>query len=231
MAYWAIAFYFSALWALFFYYLFKTPQVRAPICFLCFFFTGIISIPVLLVIQNILPWSVLYGMIESPNFIARALGMFFGVGLNEELCKAAIIFWIATRPGSILMPQTVVFYGMLSGLGFGIYEGVAYQQSVNREMEIDMAYCLNLARLTSLPFLHAMWTGIASYFIAFAALQPHRKYGLWVMAICIPAGLHATYNLYGWNILGLGSGLLGVILLMTYLSNCQHMQNHLRNLA
>ena len=226
-AYWAIAFYFSALWALFFYYLFKTPQVNTALCFLCFFFTGIISIAVLLVIQNIPPWSVLYHMANSSSFTLRSVGMFFGIGINEELCKAAIVFWIATRPGHILMPQTVVFYGMLSGLGFGIYEGVVYQQAVNREMEIDMAYCLNLARLTSLPFLHAIWTGISSYFIAFAALQPRRKYGLWVLAICIPAGLHTTYNLFGWNIIGLGSGLLSVILLMTYLSNCLQMKRHL----
>lgn len=227
MAYWSIAFYFSTLWALFFYYLFKTPQIRVPLCFLCFFFTGIISIPVLLVIQNIPPWSILYGIVESPDFIMRAIGMFFGVGISEELCKTAIVFWVAMRPGNILMPQTVVCYGMLSGLGFGIYEGVDYQQTVNREMGIDMAYFLNVARLTSLPFLHAIWTGIASYFIAFAALQPRRKYGLWVIAICIPAVLHSAYNLFGWNILGLGSGLLGVILLMTYLSKCRQMQKHL----
>lgn len=223
MAYWAIALYFSSLWALFFYYLFKTPQVKAPICFLCFFFTGIISIAVLLVLHQIPPWSLLYPMADSGNFLTRAMGMFFAVGINEEICKAAIIFWVVRRPGAALMPQTVVFYGMISGLGFGIYEGVSYQQTINREQGVDAAYFLNIARLTSLPFLHAIWTGIAAYFIAFSALVPKKKYGLWILAIITPATLHATYNTFGWSILGLGAGLLGVILLMTYLSNCNQM--------
>lgn len=153
--------------------------------------------------------------------------MFFAVGINEEVCKAAIIFWLVKRPGSILSPQTVVFYGMISGLGFGIYEGVSYQQTINRAQGVDAAYFLNVARLTSLPFLHAIWTGIAAYFIAFSALVPNKRHGLWILAIAFPAALHATYNTFGWNIIGLGSGLFSVILLMTYLSSCNQMHLHL----
>jgi RsiW-degrading membrane proteinase PrsW (M82 family) len=169
----------------------------------------------------------LYPLASSSNFLSRALGMFFAVGINEEICKAAIIFWLVKRPGSILAPQTVVFYGMISGLGFGIYEGVSYQQTINREQGVDAAYFLNIARLTSLPFLHAIWTGIAAYFISFSALVPKKKYGLWILAIVTPATLHAIYNTFGWNIIGLGSGLLGVVLLMSYLSNCNQMHQHL----
>jgi len=227
VAYWAIAFYFSALWSLFFYYLFKTSQVKLQLCFLCFFFTGIISIAVLLLLQKIPPWSLIYPFATSGNFLSRALGMFFAVGINEEICKAAVIFWLVRRPGNILTPQTVVFYGMISGLGFGIYEGVAYQQNVNRAQGVDVAYFYNIARLTSLPFLHAIWTGIAAYFISFSALVPKKKHGLWILAIVIPASLHAIYNTFGWNIVGLGSGLLSVILLMTYLSNCSQIHQNL----
>jgi protease PrsW len=230
MAYWAIALYFSGLWALFFYYLFKTPQVKTSICFICFFFTGIISIAVLLVLQQIPPWSFLYPLAVSSSFILRALGMFFAVGINEEICKAAIIFWLVKRPGNILTPQTVVFYGMISGLGFGIYEGVAYQQTINRAQGVDTAYFLNIARLTSLPFLHAIWTGIAAYFIAFSALVPNKRHGLWILAITLPAALHATYNLFGWSVIGLGSGFLSVIILMTYLANGNSIYENLRKI-
>jgi len=227
IAYWAIALYFSSIWALFFYYLFRTPEVAARLCFVCFFFTGIISIAVLLVLQNIPPWSLLYPLTESPSFITRALGMFFAVGISEEVCKAAIVFLIVSRPGTFLAPQTVVFYGMISGLGFGIYEGVSYQQNINREQGVDAAYFLNIARLTSLPFLHAVWTGISAYFISFSVLVPKKRFALWIVAICIPAALHAAYNTFGWSLIGLGTGLLSVILLMTYLSNCNQMHQHL----
>jgi len=227
LAYWAIALYFSALWALFFYYLFRTPQVVPRLCFLCFFFTGLVSITALLALQEVPPWSLLYGLAKSGNFLARAVGMLAGVGFHEELCKAAILFWLVRRPGNLLIPQTVVFYGMISGLGFGIHEGVVYQRTVNREQAVDVAYFLDIARLTSLPFLHAIWTGIAGYFISFAALFPGKKYALWMIGILIPATLHGVYDIFGLSFVGLATALCSVTLLITYLANCQRMQQHL----
>lgn len=225
--YWLIAMYFSGLWSVFFYYLFRTPQIESRLCFLCFFFTGFIAVTVLMLVQTIPPWNVLYRMAKSTNFLSRFAGMFLGVGINEELCKAAVLFWLVKRPGKLMIPQSVVFYGMMSGLGFGIYEGVGYQQTVNRAQGVDTAYFLNVVRLTSLPFLHAIWTGIAGYFIAFAALYPKRQLGLWLVAIGIPALFHAIYNTFGWNLLGLGVAMLSVIILMTYLANCIRMQQSL----
>lgn len=225
--YWAIALYFSVLWGLFFYYLFRTTQVVPKLCVFCFFFTGLIAITGLLALQQIPPWSLLYAMARSEVFLVRAAGMFFAVGIHEEICKAAILFWLVRRPGNLLIPQTVVFYGIISGLGFGIYEGVDYQRSLNREQVVDLAYFLNIARLTSLPFLHAMWTGIAGYFISFAALVPAKRHALWAVAILIPATLHALYNTFGLSLIGLATALFSVVLLMTYLANCQRMQQHL----
>lgn len=226
-SYWLIALYFSGLWSLFFYYLFRTPQIENKICALCYFFTGIVSVAGLLIIQAAPPWTLLYQMAKSGDVFPRFVGMLLGVGINEELCKAAILFWLVKRPGKLMIPQSVVFYGMMSGLGFGIYEGVDYQRNINRAMEIDTAYFLNMLRLTSLPFLHAIWTGIAGYFISFAALYPRRQYGLWIVAIGIPALFHAIYNTFGWTLIGFGGAMLSVILLMTYLANCVRMQKSL----
>jgi RsiW-degrading membrane proteinase PrsW (M82 family) len=225
--YWVIALYFSALWALFFYYLFKTPQVEVRTCLLCFGFTALISISLLLLLHQLWPWTTLLALADSPSFLPRFFGMFFGVGVNEELCKAAIVFWLVKRPGVHFVPQTAVFYGMISGLGFGIYEGVHYQMHINRDAGVDGAYLLNIARLTSLPFLHAVWTGIAAYFIGFAALHPRKRMGLWILAIGVPAVFHAVYNTFGWGLIGLGSSLLSVVLLTTYLANVQQMQRQL----
>ena len=222
--YWAIALYFSALWSIFFFYLFRTPQVEGRLCPVIFFSTGFGSILILSILQMVPPWTWLYSMAESSQLLTRFVGMFFGVGVNEEICKAAILFWLVRRPGKLLMPQTVVFYGIMSGLGFGIYEGVTYQMTVNRTAGVDAAYFLNIARLTSLPFFHAILTGIAGYYISFATLYPRKRYSLTILAICIPALLHACYNTFGWNLIGLSSVFLSVLLLMTYLSNCKTMQ-------
>ncbi|MGJ8641791.1 MAG: hypothetical protein ACSHX9_00155 [Luteolibacter sp.] len=41
--------------------------------------------------------------------------------------------------------------------------------------------------------------------------------------------LHAVYNTFGRFLIGLGAELLSVILLMTYLSNCNQMHQNLEN--
>lgn len=227
VGYWALALYFSVIWAMFFYYLFKTPEMVPKTCVLCFLVTGLVSIPVLLLLQSIPPWTVLYGWANSSSIVPRFFGMYLGVGLSEELCKAAVIFWLVRRPGQLLLPQTVVFYAMISGLGFGICEGVSYQMTLNRKQGVDEAYFLNIARLTSLPFIHAIWAGIAGYFISFAVINPRKRYGLWILAICVPALFHAIYNTFGWGFIGLGGALLSVILLSTYLASVQQMQQQL----
>lgn len=226
LAYWMIALYFSVLWAMFFYFLFRTPQVVARTCVISFSFTAVVSISVLLFLYRLPPWDQLMALTESRHLLARFPGFVLGVGVPEELCKAAILFWLVRRPGFQLTPQTVVFYGMMSGLGFGIYEGVQYQTGFNRTAGVDTAYLLNIARLTSLPFLHAVWTGLAGYFIGFAALYPRKRYGLWIVAIAVPALFHGLYDTFNWGVIGLSTAFLSVILLSTYLANVQQMQRH-----
>jgi RsiW-degrading membrane proteinase PrsW (M82 family) len=86
---------------------------------------------------------------------------------------------------------------------------------------------MNISRLTSLPFLHAIWAGIAGYFIAFAALYPKYRISLFFLAIFIPALIHGLYDTLGWSLLGLFLTLLGVILLMSYLRQGVNYQSKL----
>ncbi len=85
VGYWALAIYFSVIWALFFYYLFKTPEMLPKTCVQCFLVTGFVSIPVLLLLPRIPPWTFFYQCADSPSVLPRLFGMFFGVGINEEL--------------------------------------------------------------------------------------------------------------------------------------------------
>src|SRR5207244_1613397 len=79
-------------------------------------------------------------------------------------------------------------------------------------------YLLNLIRLTTLPFLHAIWTGTAGYFIGFAAAYPQRKRGLLLVAIGAPAFLHGSYNAFSTSALGLAIALVSVLALNLYLA-------------
>ena len=143
--------------------------------------------------------------------------MFVGVGIPEEMCKAFIVFVIVgwTRR---MMPQTAVLYGIISGLGFGIYEGVKYQREVHQSLGGDTAYFLNIFRMTTMPFFHGILTGIAAYYIGFAKVFRHKRFGLWILAILFPALLHGLYNTLGAGLPGLGVLFLSVLILMIYLS-------------
>jgi RsiW-degrading membrane proteinase PrsW (M82 family) len=122
------------------------------------------------------------------------------------------------------LPQTVVFYCLISGIRFGLFEVVTYQLSVNSPLDYNNSFFMNIARLTSLPFLHAIWSRISSYFISFAFLYPTNRLAMILISISIPAILHGLYYTFTWSILGLFFSYLGVALLVIYLKNANKFQ-------
>jgi RsiW-degrading membrane proteinase PrsW (M82 family) len=219
---------------LFFYYVFPTPGVRVSTAGLSFFATAVFSTSLLVIAYALPPLSWLERLNPSQGPYVPMLAYIFGVGLPEELCKAIALF-VLLKKSDPLPPQLMVFYGLMSGLGFGIYEGVDYQLGRNFRYASDGGeyYLLNLVRITTLPFLHAMWTGIAGYFIGFAGLYPRRQRGLIAVGICLPALLHGLYNTFSNNIIGLGFALLTVLALNVYLARSVEFEEALieRNLA
>lgn len=117
----------------------------------------------------------------------------------------------------------------MSGIAFGVYEGVQYQMTVNAILSYDISFFMNIARLTSLPFLHACWCGIAGYFLSFAELYPKYRKGLYTLAICVPMLIHGLYDTFS-NIWGISLVIvfLGLMLLMIYLKQGINYQSKLR---
>ncbi len=246
-AYWAMAFYFSALWAVFFYYVFPAPGVTLRNCLICFFGTGLFSVSLLQIFHYFLTLGI--GLVVEPDpaggarsgleyllmhrFIpTRWAAWILLVGLPEELCKALALFYLA-RNHAPFQPQTMMYYGLMAGLGFGIYEGVAYQERANLELGgyyIGNYYILNVVRLTALPFVHAIWTAIAGYFIGFAYQFPERKRGLLIIAVALPAFLHGTYNAVTLvSVLSsLGVALISVFALNLYLAKSRDFERVLQ---
>ena len=226
MVFYVVALYFSGIWALFFSYLFRTPQVRwkvtIAIFFLCqavvFLVWDIFSLPTL---------NPFYHFLDTGNPILSLLAYIFGVGLTEEFFKLVPILLILHFSKDVMKPQTMVYYGLISGVAFGVFEGVQYQMGTNFQILSDapltegyvVSFILNIARLTCLPFLHAIWCGIASYYSAFALLYPRYRKALYVLALLIPATLHGLYDFVTGisSLLTIPIVLIAVILLMVYL--------------
>ena len=86
---------------------------------------------------------------------------------------------------------------------------------------------MNVARLTSLPFLHAIWCGISGYFLSFSQLFPLNRKGLILLSISVPAILHGLYDVFTWSIIGLAITIFSVLLLVFYIKKCLDYQSKL----
>ena len=162
-------------------------------------------------------------------FPLNIAGFILGVGITEELAKLIPLLIILRRAKEPLIPQTMVYYGLMSGIAFGVYEGVQYQMTINAEQSYDVSFFLNIARLTSLPFLHACWCGIAGYFLSFSTLYPKYRWGLRFLALIIPALIHGLYDsIANYPIIPLILVFFGLMLLTIYLKQGVNYQSKLR---
>ncbi len=217
--YFLTALYFSVLWAILFYHVFPAPNIRISTSILCFMGTGLVSISLLVAFFQLPYISLPASWINSDLPAARAAAFFVWVAFPEELCKVLMIYVLSKRSVTFL-PRTMAYYGMISGLGFGIHEGLDYQLDRNisfAESQAEYLF-LNLLRLTSLPVLHAVWTGIAAYFLGFAYLYRHRLVSLTLIGLTIPSVLHALFNTFNGTLTSLGISLMSLLLLILYLS-------------
>ena len=229
MLFYCISLYFSVIWGLFFYYLFRTDQVKLKTTIALFLATQILTTFIFFVL-NIGALNPFEGLYDTGNTLISLLSCIMGIGVIEELVKVMPIFIILYFSKEVVKPQTAVFYGLMSGIAFGVYEGVNYQLGPNFQMLLEndlsqayvFSYLSNIARLTSLPFLHAIWCGIASYYVAFAFLYPRFRKSLCFLAILVPAIIHGVYDYLCFNVpFALATVpvvVIGVVMLMVYLN-------------
>lgn len=227
IVFYTVSLYFSIIWGLFFYYFFRTQQVKLKTTVSIFFISQAVVFLIFGLGLNYL--NPFYFLGETSNFLIRLIFFVFAVGVTEEIVKALPLWIVSAKSKEPIIPQTLVFYGLISGIAFGVFEGVQYQMTVNAELDYTSSFFLNIARLTSLPFLHAIWCGIAGYFSAFAMLYPKYRRSLYFLAIAIPALLHGLYDTLGGSIIGVLISFIGVVLLMTYLKKGVNYQSKLRN--
>ena len=222
-----VSLYFSIIWGLFFYASFKTPQVKLKTTLAVFFITQI-CVFIVWDIFGLPALNPFYALCNA-SFPISLGGFTLGVGITEELAKMVPLLIILKKADEPLIPQTMVFYGLMSGIAFGVYEGVQYQVTVNAEQQYDISFFLNIARLTSLPFLHACWCGIAGYFLSFSELYPKYRWGLRVLALFIPALIHGLYDsIANYPIIPLILVFFGLMLLTIYLKQGVNYQSKLR---
>ena len=226
VVFYAISLYFSVICGIFFYYFFKTRQVRVGTTVSVFFLT---QLAVFIIFSGLNKLNFFYIFTEA-GFPFDIIGYILGVGITEEFVKMTPLLFLVRRAKEPWLPQTLVYYGLMSGIAFGVFEGVQYQTTINAQADYTTAFLLNVARLTSLPFLHALWSGICGYFVGFAHLYPRYRKSLYLLAIAIPATLHGLYDSFAgvFYMVSLMIALGSVLALMTYLSKSNNFRERLK---
>lgn len=226
LVFYAVSLYFATIWGLFFSYFFRTRQISKGKAVSTFFLT---QLGVFIIFSGLNELNFFYNFTSAP-FPLSILGYILGIGLTEEFAKMIPLLVLERRAREPQLPQTMVFYGLMAGIAFGVFEGVQYQTSINIRADYTTAFVLNIARLTSLPFLHAVWAGVCGYFVGMAGLYPQYRKSLYVLALFIPATLHGLYDLFagGFYLISLVIAFLSVFLLMAYLRRSNVLREKLR---
>jgi RsiW-degrading membrane proteinase PrsW (M82 family) len=124
------------------------------------------------------------------------------VGFNEEITKALPVLlagFILLKFRSVkLTVRMTMFLGTIAGLTFGIAEqafytsndiiGINQARSANDAVNDALAFA---ERIFVDGFQHAVWAGIAGFFIGMALNYPRRRIQLIVLGVTIAAVLHA----------------------------------------
>jgi protease PrsW len=208
----AYSLYVAPLWAIAFWLLLRPGRIAALEIYIMI--AIIIWVTVWLYAVTITINDHLVNAVRSGNFLAA-----LAVGYNEEISKALPILLAALIllkfRGTKLDVRMWMFLGTISGLTFGIieerlYTEMAIAQVANaRAIPQADAGVLDFAfRVFVDGFEHAVWTGVAAFFIGIAINYPRRRWQLILLGISMVALLHglndwsvSTFNSYWPGIL------------------------------
>ncbi|MGO9078629.1 MAG: PrsW family glutamic-type intramembrane protease [Streptosporangiaceae bacterium] len=124
------------------------------------------------------------------------------VGFNEEITKALPVLLAALAilrfRSAKLDVRMWMFLGTVAGLTFGVSEQAGY--TLKDILNISQAQANSQAVVAVLAFAervfvdgfqHAVWAGVAAFFIGMAVNYPRRRIQLIIFGISVPAVLHA----------------------------------------
>jgi RsiW-degrading membrane proteinase PrsW (M82 family) len=158
-------------------------------------FTATAGIMLLLMVQPFFMFTVHDVLDDTSDFTISLFGYILGVGLFEELAKLLPVIWRMRR--GLMRWRAACLWGLASGAGFGVAEGIFYsEQFYNGVSTIDSYF----VRFASCVALHAIWSASAS--LSLCALS--RTVGdaqdkavlafVILRAIAVPAVLHGIYD-------------------------------------
>jgi RsiW-degrading membrane proteinase PrsW (M82 family) len=190
---WAYSLAIAPLWAVAFWLLIRPGHITKLIGWLAVAIVG--GVMVLLPTVT-LPWE---GALDKTGTLHNLLPWIYGVGFAEEITKAIPILVAALLLRWIwkitLDVRVWMFLGTIAGLAFGVRESVLYTSSYlmqgNHRTGLAVPLILTFAQRVFVDgFQHAVWAGIAAFFIGMGVNYRRRRIPLILFGITLAAVLH-----------------------------------------
>ncbi len=197
---WAYSLAIAPLWAIAFWLLIRPGHITRLIGGIA---TAIVVAVLILLPVMTLPWENAVDNTADPH---NLLPWIYGAGLAEEVTKALPILIAALALRWIwkitLDVRVWMFLGTIAGLAFGVRESVLYTSSYitqgNHQAGVAIPLILTFAlRVFVDGFQHAVWAGIAAFFIGIGVNYRRRRIPLILFGIALPAVLH---GLNDWSL-------------------------------
>jgi RsiW-degrading membrane proteinase PrsW (M82 family) len=188
---WVYCLYVAPLWALVFWFLIRPgPLGRLHLIIAAI----IIAAEFVLIPALTLPWE---HALAPPTTSHRLFGWVVGVGLPEELTKALPVIVLAIVLLKVrqikLDVRMWMFLATLSGLFFGAYEASKVYVP-NAILAIARGSAFGIPEFAERVFVdglqHALWAGIAGFFIGLGTNYRRQRIPLWLLGIAVPTVLH-----------------------------------------
>lgn len=189
---WAYSLAIAPLWAVAFWVLIRPGRITKLIAWLM---VGIVATVLVLLPTVTIPWENALDNTSSPHNVGPWI---YGVGFAEEITKAVpiLVAALALRWARKITLDTRVwmYLGTIAGLAFGIRESVLYTASYlapGIHAVTGIPLILTFAQRVFVDgFQHAVWAGIAAFFIGMGVNYRRRRIPLIVFGITLPAVLH-----------------------------------------
>ena len=231
----------GALWTLFFVVTYRTEGQSQRLGAALFFAAAVLGILLLSLVNGFPPLSWLDLLVAPERPLAlRLLGFVFGIGLLHEVGKAAVLVLLLRVFGGLRHPADGLFYGLVTGLGFGVWAAVASAELASPRQGAVFAlftgpptlgltaYLVSsIVRMAALPFLHAIWSALVGYYVGLPAEVGKKTLAPIALGILIAATLHGLYDLFlssGHDVLSLLVAALSALLFLAYRRGAEKMQ-------
>jgi RsiW-degrading membrane proteinase PrsW (M82 family) len=193
---WAYALYLAPVWALVFWHLIEPGRLHKRE----YLFAGAILLGTLIGMNTLTQWW--EGAFHlNPTQQYNPFAWIVGVGFAEEVTKALPILIVALLllrfRRTKLSVKMWMFLGTISGLVFGVKESAMYNTAAISDIyqhrgDIILGFLMFGERIVLDGAQHAVWAGIAAFFIGMGVNHARRRWQLIGFGVTLAAVLHGV---------------------------------------